>query len=503
MIRVILALVALLLSSQAAAQWYQASSRHFVIYSDQRPETIRKFAENLEKFDKAARHARNMADMPLSKGNRLTIFVLPNEKAVQRLANDKTGFIGGFYRGRASGSVAYVPRRMDTADPQAGANLILLHEYAHHLMAQDLKAPYPDWLFEGFAEFMSTARFERDGSVGLGLPAVHRLYGLTQGQALSFETLLSDRIGKINVEQRESIYGRGWLLTHYLTFQPSRKGQLQTYVQALADGQEPLAAAQAAFGDLKQLERELNGYLGRRTLPYVKIEGRALGNVQVEITPLSAAASAAVPILAELKNNADKTIAAPLAARLRQIQSNYPGDAFVEVALAEAELISENLDAALASADRALAVDPRSTEAMIFKGRAMVETLIAKSGSPAEFVAARQWFLSANKLDREDPEPLYEFYRSFVLAGVRPTPNAIAALHYASDLAPQDLGLRMNSAVAYLNQDKPKEARLALIPIAYDPHGGSFAAAAREMIESIDAGNSKGALQAARKTSQD
>ena len=345
------AFAALILSASASAQqYYQASSRHFVIYSDQKPETIRKFAENLEKFDKAARFARNMADMPVSKGNRLTIFVLPSEKEVRRLANDKTGFISGFYRGRASGSVAYVPRRMDNADPQAGASLILLHEYAHHLMAQDLRTPYPEWLFEGFAEFMSTAKFERDGSVGLGLPAVHRVYGLTQGEALPFETLLADRIGKINVEQRESIYGRGWLLTHYLTFQPSRKGQLQAYVQGLARGQEPLAAARAAFGDLNQLERELNGYLGRRSLPYLKIEGPALGVMNIEIAPLSPGASAAVPILAELKNDADKTAAAPLAARLRQIRTNYPGDAFVETALAEAELISELPDAALAAA---------------------------------------------------------------------------------------------------------------------------------------------------------
>ena len=275
MIRIAAAFVALILSASAGAQqFYEASSRHFVIYSDQRPETIRKFAENLEKFDKAARFARNMPDMPLSKGNRLTIFVLPSEKEVRRLAHDKTGFVSGFYKGRAAASVAYIPRRMENADPQS-TNLILLHEYAHHLMAQDLASPYPEWLVEGFAEFMSTAKFERDGSVGLGLPAHHRAYGLMEGNNLPFEVLLANQIGKVTLEQRESIYGRGWLLTHYLTFDPARKGQLQTYVQAIAKGQEPLGAARSAFGDLKQLERELNSYVGRR-MPYLRVAGPAL-----------------------------------------------------------------------------------------------------------------------------------------------------------------------------------------------------------------------------------
>ena len=83
-----------------------------------------------------------------------------------------------------------------------------------------------------------------------------------------------------------------------------------------------------------------------------------------------------------------------------------------------------------------------------------------------------------------------------MLAGVRPTTNALAALHYASDLAPQDLGLRLNSAIAYLNEGKPKEARSALAFVAYNPHGGGISAAAKGMMEKIDAGNAAGAIEA-------
>ena len=55
----------------------------------------------------------------------------------------------------------------------------------------------------------------------------------------------------------------------------------------------------------------------------------------------------------------------------------------------------------------------------------------------------------------------------------------------------------MNSAMAYLAEDKGADARRALIPIAYDPHGGDFAEIARQMMARIDAGDAKGALAAA------
>ena len=111
------------------------------------------------------------------------------------------------------------------------------------------------------------------------------------------------------------------------------------------------------------------------------------------------------------------------------------------------------------------------------------------------FELARQTLIAANKLDTEDPEPLYEFYRSFLEEGLRPTANALAALHYASDLAPQDLGVRMNSAIAYLNEGKPKDASSTLTVVAYSPHVGQMGALARRMITDIDHGNAKSALE--------
>lgn len=184
------ALAALAWAVPAPAAWYRASSEHFLIYSEDKPETVRQFAENLERFDGAVRAVRGMDDLPLSQGNRLTIFRMHDPADIQRLVNDRSASVQGFYKGRASGSIAFVSRGEPSnarsenyigsnisyrvPNTNLGENTILLHEYSHHLMMQDLRVPYPEWLVEGFAEFMSTAQFEKDGSVGLGLPATHR-----------------------------------------------------------------------------------------------------------------------------------------------------------------------------------------------------------------------------------------------------------------------------------------------------------------------------------------
>jgi predicted Zn-dependent protease len=140
--------------------------------------------------------------------------------------------------------------------------------------------------------------------------------------------------------------------------------------------------------------------------------------------------------------------------------------------------------------------NPRNVEALIFKGRA-VEDRVRETQSADKhqsFENARSLLIAANKLDTEDPEPLYEYYRSYLLEGLRPTDNAIAAMHYASDLVPQDMGLRMNSAVAYLNENKLTEARATLAPVAYSPHSEGAGEVARRLIAAIDAGKVHEAL---------
>jgi tetratricopeptide (TPR) repeat protein len=485
--------------SQAHAEWHQATSKHFVIYADENPKDLSDFATRLERFDQAVRFIRGMDDPPVGHGNRLTVFVLRDIDAVQQLLGFGQ-FVEGFYTGRASGSYAFVPRRGEANEPGSmSADVVFFHEYSHHLMFQIIDKPLPEWVIEGFAEFMSTVRFEKNGDIGIGAPANHRAYGLFEGDRLPLETMLSGNYSKITAGQRESIYGRGWLLIHYLSFEPSRAGQLQRYVDLLSNGVPGRDAARTAFGDLKQLDKELDSYLLRKTLSYLRLPGSKFPAGQIDVRPLAPGASKVILLRAQSKRGVNDKTAEPLAAKVRAVEAQYPGDDLVELTLAEAELDAGHVDAAEAAADRALKANPRDTKAMVFKGRSIegrADKLVG-DGRHAAFGEARAIFISANKLDTEDPEPLMEFYKSYVEEGIPPTQNAIEALRYASELAPQDDGLRLTTALTYLNEGKASDAKHTLTVVAYDPHGGDLAKLARTMIEKIDAGDAKDAISAA------
>ena len=490
------ALLAVTAAAPSTAAWHKASTAHFVIYADETPDKLRAFATKLEKFDKAVRQVRGMADPKVGDGNRLTVFVVPDMKAVQKLATAMTNLtpnLAGFYSGRAEGSIAVVPKRASDYDPDDQSTFF--HEYAHHLMYFDLNDPVPLWYSEGFAEFMSTATFGKDGSVILGRAALGRANAVDDKRTFPLEKMLAANYDRLTEPEWESLYARSWLLTHFLTFETTRKGQIQRYLKDIATGKNSLAAAQGAFGDFAILDRNLHGYLGRSKMSALKVAAAALPVGPVAVEPLSAGAAEMMPHRMRLKAGVPKVEQPALAQAIRAVAAKHSTDALAQVTLAEAEFDAALYAAAEAAADRALAASPQSVEAMIYKGRAILEQA-ATDEKGKSFADARAWFSKANKIDSEDPEPLMLFHSAYVRDSGRPSPNAVAALHYASDLAPQDTGLRMQSAYQYLRDGKLPQARKALVPIAFDPHGGGAAKAAQASIAKIDAGDAKGAQAA-------
>ncbi|TVV75000.1 tetratricopeptide repeat protein [Sphingomonas solaris] len=470
----------LAISPGAKAAWLEARTNNFVVLADVKDAEIRSLASRLERYDQGLRRMRGMPPVTGPRSNPVTVYVVPGITDVQRLCNGgrkKPGCnnIAGWYMGRAEGSVAFTPRRSGQGSVlDLNAQTVLFHEYAHHFMLENWAAAYPAWFIEGFAEFNGTATFEKDGALGFGQPAYHRFYGLVSGKPLPLATMLAADRPLRTAQQREALYGRGWLLTHYLTLSGARKGQLDAYLTAINQGMRGQKAAETAFGDIATLDHELDTYLNRRSLSYIRIDPAALTPVTMVVRPLSAGEGAMMPVRMRSDRGVDNEEARLLLAEARRVAAAFPADAGVQAALAEAEYDAGNDDLAEAAADRALAADARMREAMVYKGRAQVRRL-ERTGirDPKAWIAARRWYLKANSLDHDDAAALMLFYTSFLAEGRPPTANAVAALQQAFMLVPQDESLRWMLVRRYAEEGRLKEARETLAPLAYDPHAAA------------------------------
>lgn len=479
----------------ASADWHEASSKHFVVYSEQRPEKLRAFADELERFDKAMRVMWGLQDRDIGSAGRVTVYVVDEVADVARLS--KSRGIAGFYSGRATGPVAFVPRKAGTSDTDLSATAILFHEYAHHFMFRNWPhSAYPAWFSEGFAEFNATTHFDKEGNAIVGFPPQYRAWGIFQ-DSLPLERMLAADTAKLREDQMQSLYGRGWLLTHYVMIEGSRAKQGEAYLKAINDGQSALDAAKSAFGDLRTLDRELDRY-ARGRFGARKIAAAAIAPGEIRLRRLTPGEEAFMDVRIRSTAGVNAETAPRVYAAARKAAAPYPDDAAVQRALAETAYDAGDFAAAEAAADRAIAADPKLVEAHCYKAMAaMAKATEAKDFSAETWKAIRKTIVAANKLDPDDPEPLMLYFRSFVAAGAAPTENARAGLYQAFEYAPQDDELRFNVALTRLRDGKIKEARETIRPLAFDPHGGAIAEHASKIVAAIDSGDAKAALAAA------
>jgi tetratricopeptide (TPR) repeat protein len=485
--RVIVFVLLMLLPATAHAKWLEASSEHFVIYADDSDKDIRRFADQLERYHAAMAYVTGSKLPAPSPSNRVTIYVVNSDRDVRKLHDGNDRYVKGFYLPRAGGSLAVVPRVNAASGVAEWSMIVLLHEYAHHFVISTSSFPLPRWLSEGTAEFFASASFERDGSVWIGRAAQHRAGEIFYSQDVDSEELLDpDAYDNHARKHYDAYYGKSWLLYHYLTFDEERKGQLTEYIDALASGKTSREAALAAFGDFKTLDKDLAAYLRKRRMLALRLQPEMLTVGPISVRELTEGEAAMMPVRVRSRVGVTEEQAAELVVEARAIAARYPKDPAVLAALAEAEFDSGNHQAAVNAADAALSLDPKSVNAYVQKGYALFELATDAADSDAAYKKAREPFLDLNQIENDHPIPLIYYYRSFIEMGLEPTRNAKDGLEWAAKLAPFDLGLRMNVAQMLIRDGNYRAARLHLVPIAYNPHGGSAAESARAILASIE-----------------
>lgn len=484
----------------AEAKWLRADTDSFIIYSESNEKSLREFAGNLQRFDTTLRLLFKI-ETP-GEESKLPIYLVPDATDVAELATgSRSASIAGFYRQDRDGSFAMSFRQNSGGSSIAGTSAsqqVLFHEYSHHFMKRHLRAAFPAWLIEGFAEYYSTVDFDKEGRALVGQPVYRRAYGLIAMPKIRAERLLFEQPGAMRSSgQMDVYYGRAWVLTHMLLHSAARGDQINRYTNAINAGTDPKKAAADAFGDLAELDKELNRYIEGK-LSYRRLRDPVPVSDNIKVTPLSAEEDAVImPRLERLNARGDAARLTKARDTLRKLAAAQPGNADVqfELAAAEWDMDSDKRDLAAiqAALDKVLATKPDHVRANVLLGRLKLYQLREKGeDDAAAWREARKPIQLANRTDPNDPVPLYAYFDSFLAEGKRPSDMAIKALERAFVLTPENIEMRVAYAFALANQGEFEPALRLARTVAFDPHDNGRGEAMLARLEAMRDGHAGG-----------
>lgn len=488
----IAAVAASLSAVPARAEWHQATSNNFIVYSQGSADDASNFAAKLERFHYVLRtfHRISATTMP----NKLRVFLFSSAGAVGRQAG--SGSIAGYYvpdaRGlmlvgtSAHGSGGNGDPRSARSEADLDPESILLHEYTHHFMYQYFPAAYPTWYSEGFAEFWGATRFGPNDSVQVGGSAEHRFSTFQNLGWLPIERLLRihnyREAGGFNVFL---LYAEGWLLVRYTFEHPERQRQLQTYLRLINNGTDYAAAATQAFPDLDRFNSELFSYAGSGRFNVLNLPFRTIDVGPITVSTPGPAEQALMTQEIKLSQGYPQREAADFANEVKNIAARFPQDPFALQLVMESVYLANDTAGAMDAANRLLAVQPNNARALMTKGLIQVAGLAAaQNRDPAAWNAAREPLARAKRAAPRDPLVLRAFYRGYALQGTLPPEEAQNALYDAMELAPSDGEIRYELARDFEQRRMIPEAIAIIRPEANSfPHRGNESEADRRRRE--------------------
>ena len=450
-------------AAPAHATWREARSKHFIVYADMSEGKLRRETERLERFDALLRKLFNVQEtVPVS------VYILSSVEEVQDLGHNHNAW--GFYNASAQLAYAFMPETLPYSIVNMTPESIMRHEYAHHMLLGSTDRTIPGWASEGLAEFFMTATLTDDGSITIGKPNGARSPEMFRLNHWSVKDLITSDDRKISDDELEQKYTRGWAMIDYLWMSGKRPGQYVDFIDRLNKTGDALKSAQEAFGDLDQLDSELNAYLTKSSFPLARFSAEQLNAPRsMTIRELRDGEAAILDYRMQSLLGVDEKTAPKLADKAEPVAANYPNDPFVQRTMAEIEYDAKRYDKSEAAADRALAADPKNLMAMVYKGRLAAQRAMA-GDKGATWQDARNWFLRANRVDPNHPLPFELYYDSFVAAGETPPKDAVNGIYRAEVLMPQDLELRARVGVELIRSGDLKLARYVLAPAAFAPH---------------------------------
>jgi tetratricopeptide (TPR) repeat protein len=244
-------------------QWTEIRSAHFTVMTDANEKDGRHIVDQFERmrwvfqtlFPKANVDPAEPIVVLAAKSDKVFLSAAP----ASFLAKGEAKWAGYYLHTQDKN---YILLRLDAGYEHPYATVY--HEYTH-MQFSGAAEWMPVWLNEGLAEFMQNTEI-REKDVHLGEPSADDILYLRQNRLIPLNVLFKvDATSPYyHQEQKVSVfYSESWALTHYLMMKGYEKHEplVANYMALLSRHEDPVTAAEKAFGDLKQLQDDLESYI--------------------------------------------------------------------------------------------------------------------------------------------------------------------------------------------------------------------------------------------------
>jgi tetratricopeptide (TPR) repeat protein len=273
-----------------AERWTEVRSPHFAVLTNSNEKQGRRLASQFERMRAVFRHL-----LPASSDDseaQIEVLAVRDRKGMQALepeaylGKNRIDISGLFLRG---GDRNLILVRLDADEAHAFSTVY--HEYTHYMLRK-ADGWLPLWLNEGMAQYYENTDIdEKEARLGQASPEM--LQYLSQNGMLPLRALLAVDVNSpyYHEEEKGSVfYAESWALTHYLIVSDREAGthRIHDYALLLAQGRDPVSAAEEAFGDLAKLQQALSMYVRQRNYTYFMMKAALTGedsSFQVRVVP--------------------------------------------------------------------------------------------------------------------------------------------------------------------------------------------------------------------------
>jgi len=426
-----------LAASDPAPRWLEIHSAHFDVLTDSTEKQARHIAAQLEQMRTVF---RTLVLRPAYDGPPIVVLALKDRKEFQSLepsaylAKNQLDLSGFFLR---APDKSYILLRLDAQGEHPFA--AVYHEYTHYILSKSQWLPL--WLNEGLAEFYQNTEIRQKEAV-LGQASPGDILFLRRAPLLPLATLFAVDYASpyYHEDEKGSIfYAESWALTHLLIFNDREKHTeaMHDYDVALAHNEDPVAAAEHVFGDLKVLQKQLEAYIRRSEFSQLKVTVDAtVDESTLHAVPLSTADADAVRADVLVYNHRPEDARTLLNAVLLE----NPKSALAHEAMGYLKFEEGDIEAARHWYAEAVQLDSHSYLAHFYFA---VMSMQAGNATPPEAIEAS--LLASIKLD-PDFAPACDSLAQFYGLHREKLPEAHALTLRAIQLEPENLHYHLSAA---------------------------------------------------------